>query len=63
VVTQLLQSLRGLTLENVTAAVGSSLWKPEIEALLKRRTAIVEFFEDRIKARGAGSVLYAFKEP
>jgi hypothetical protein len=60
---RLLTQLRGLTLENITEAVGNSLWKIEIEALLKRRTAIVNFFDAKIKERGQGLVLYAFKEP
>jgi hypothetical protein len=59
----LLEALRGLTLENVTAAVGKSLWKSEVEALLKRRTEIVRLFEDKIKDRGERLVLYAFREP
>ena len=60
----LLEALRGLTMENVTEAVGKSLWKTEIEAVLKRRTAIVNFFEAKIKERGnERSILYTFKEP
>jgi hypothetical protein len=59
----LFQALRGLTLETVTAAVGTSLWKSEIEALLERRTEIVRFFEARINERGVQFVLYSFREP
>jgi hypothetical protein len=59
----LLEALRGLTLKNVTEAVGKSLEKPEIEAILKRRTALVNFFEAKIKERGERSILYSFKEP
>ena len=61
--TTLLEALRGLTLETVTAAVGKSLWKTEIEALLRRRDEIVKLFDAKIKERGARLVLYAFKEP
>ena len=61
--TALLEALRGLTLETVTAAVGKSLWKTEIEALLRRRDQIVKLFDAKIKERGARLVLYAFKEP
>jgi hypothetical protein len=59
----LLAALRGLTLDNVTAAVGDSLWKTEVEALLRRRTEIVRLFETMIKDRGERFVLYAFREP
>ena len=59
----LFEALRGLTLENVTDAVGQSLWKPEIEAILKRRTAILNLFESKIKERGERGILYTFKEP
>ena len=61
--TALLEALRGLTLETVTAAVGKSLWKTEIEALLRRRDEIVKLFDAKIKERGTRLVLYAFKEP
>ena len=61
--TSLLEALRGLTLETVTAAVGKSLWKTEIEALLKRRDEIVKLFDAKVKERGMRFVLYAFKEP
>jgi hypothetical protein len=60
---RLLAALRTLTLENVTKAVGQSLWKTEIEALLERRTAIVNLFDARIKERGPGLILYAFSAP
>ena len=61
--TTLLETLRGLTLETVTAAVGKSLWKTEIEALLLRRNEIVKLFDAKIKEKGPRAVLYAFKEP
>ena len=61
--TRLLEAVRGLTLESITTAVGDSLWKNEIEAILKRRDEIVKLFEAKIKERGARLVLYAFNEP
>jgi hypothetical protein len=60
---RLLGALRTLTLETVTEAAGQYLWKSEIEALLDRRTAIVDLFDAMIKERGQRFVLYAFSEP
>ena len=57
-----LRGLAGLTLEAVGDAVGESLVKPEAEAILKRRDAIVRLFDERIKQRGA-LALFTFKEP
>jgi len=59
----LFEAMRGLTLDSITSAAGTSLLKMEAEAILKRRDAIVKLFEEKIKERGKGSVLYAFKEP
>jgi hypothetical protein len=59
----LLETLRRLTLESIAAAVGNSLWKPEVEAILERRDAIVKLFDDRIKERGERLALFSFKEP
>jgi hypothetical protein len=56
-------ALRGLTFETIAAAVGKSLEKPEIEAVLKRRDALITLFEEKIAQRGVGAVLYSFKEP
>jgi hypothetical protein len=61
--TRLLTALRALTLESVTQAVGRSLWKGEIEALLRRRDVIVNLFDAKIKERGMRFILYAFNEP
>jgi hypothetical protein len=58
----LLEALRGLTLESITAAVGHSLMKPEIEAILQRRDTIVKLFDDKVKERGERVALYSFKE-
>jgi hypothetical protein len=59
----LFEAMRALTLESVTKAVGNSLEKPEIEAVLRRRTAIVDLFEAKIKQRGEQIALYTFREP
>ena len=57
----LLESMRALTRESVTAAVGTSLTRFEIESLLARRNALVTFFEARVAERGEASVLYTLK--
>lgn len=59
----LLKALRGLTLERLREAVGESLSKPEAEAVLKRRDAIVRLFDDKIKQRGERFTLFTFREP
>lgn len=59
----LFDALRALTLESMTKAIGNWLEKPEIEAVLKRRTAIVDLFDAKIKQRGEQLVLYTVKEP
>jgi hypothetical protein len=58
----LLKALRGLTLETLREAAGNSLTKPEAEAVLQRRDAIVLLFDEKIKQRG-GLAIFAFKEP
>ncbi|MGH9257944.1 MAG: hypothetical protein ACRD3C_25570 [Vicinamibacterales bacterium] len=54
----LFESLRQLTPAALTAAVGTSLMKQEIDAILVRRDVIVKFFEARIAERGEATVLY-----
>lgn len=54
----LLQAMRGLTVASVTEAVGKSLTKEEIEALVGRRDLLVKYFDDRIAQRGEPAVLY-----
>ena len=54
----LFEKIRGLTAETVKGAVGDSLSKNEIDALLARRDAIVKLFEDMIAQRGERLVLY-----
>lgn len=57
----LFAKLRGLTTDAVTDAVGNSLTRDEIAAVLARRDAIVRHFEKRIAERGEAAVL--FDEP
>jgi hypothetical protein len=57
----LLERMRGLTLDAVTKSVGKSLMKQEIQALLKRRDAIVTLFDAKIAERGEGPVVYSLK--
>ena len=54
----LLDRMRGLTAAAVTEAMGDTLLKGEIEALMARRDAIVKLFDDRIAERGETAVLY-----
>ena len=54
----LFDGLRKLTADTLTTAVGKSLEKNEIEALLARRDLIVKLFEEKIAARGENAVLY-----
>lgn len=51
-------NLRGLTIESLTAAAGSSLTKQEIEAVLARRDIIIKLFDAKIAKSGEPSVLY-----
>jgi hypothetical protein len=55
---QLFAAMRTLTAETLTAAVGTSLEKTEIGALLARRDLIVKLFEEKIAARGEAVTLY-----
>jgi len=54
----LLEKIKALTLETVSEAAGSSLTRFEIQALLRRRDAIVKLFEAKIAERGETAVLY-----
>lgn len=54
----LFAAMRTLTAETVTAAVGTSLEKNEIDAMLARRALIVKWFDERIAARGESVTLY-----
>ncbi len=50
--------MRGLTTATVTEAVGDTLMKLEIEALMARRDALVKLFDDKIAEHGEKAVLY-----
>ena len=54
----LLDRMRGLSSSALAEAMGTSLTKLEIEALLARRDAIVKLFDDRIAMRGEAAVVY-----
>jgi hypothetical protein len=54
----LLESLRHLTTEAVTTAVGSHLTRRDISAIMARRDALVAHFDRLIAERGQGQVLY-----
>jgi hypothetical protein len=54
----LFAGMKGLTRESITAAVGNSLTREEVDALLRRRDVIVKLFDGRIAERGEGAVLY-----
>ena len=54
----LLDRMRGLTAAAVTEAMGDTLLKVEIDALMARRDALVKLFDDRIAQQGESVVLY-----
>ena len=54
----LLTSMRGLTLDGVQQALGRWLTKLEIEGLMARRDAMVQFFDKEVATKGEGAVLY-----
>jgi hypothetical protein len=54
----LFDRMRGLTAEAVTDAMGDTLLKAEIDALMARRDRLVKLFDDRIAQRGEAAVLY-----
>ncbi len=54
----LFENMRTLTSDAVDKAVGNSLTRFEIQALLARRDAIVELFEAKIAERGEAPILY-----
>ncbi len=55
---ELLDNLRKLTLEDVTARTKRTLRPPEIKAVMARRDKIVAHFEALIAAKGEAEVLY-----
>lgn len=54
----LLEKMRAMTPESLSQAVGSSLTKPEQEALLARRDAIVKLYEEKIAKLSELAVLF-----
>jgi hypothetical protein len=54
----LLEHLRAITPESLSQAVGDSLTKPEQEALLARRDAIVKLYDERIAKMTEAAVLF-----
>ena len=55
----LFERMRGLTAPALAEAMGESLTKQEIDALLARRDAIVTLFDSKIAQRSEAAVLYA----
>ena len=55
----LFENMRRLTPDTVAKAVGNSLSRFEIQAVLARRDAIVKLFEAKIAERGEGPILFA----
>jgi hypothetical protein len=51
--------LRGLTRDSIEKAVGNSLKKDELSALVARREALVKHFEDRISRAGEDNVFFS----
>ena len=58
IVRSLFENMRILTSDAVAKAVGNSLTRFEIQAMLARRDVIVKFFEAKIAERGEGAVIY-----
>jgi hypothetical protein len=54
----LYDNLRKLTVESLAAAVGNSLRKAEVEAVVARRDAILKVLDDRIKRLSEAAVFY-----
>lgn len=52
------KALQDLTIESVTAAVGRSLTKDEIKAVLARRDLIVQHFANMVATRGEEVILF-----
>jgi hypothetical protein len=55
---KLLASLRKLDEETLNEQLRPYLNKTEVKAMLERRDVIVKFFDDAVKAKGEGAVLY-----
>jgi hypothetical protein len=56
----LYENLKKLTAASLSAAVGKQLRKPEVDAVIARRDAIVKIFDARIAKSGEASVLYTY---
>lgn len=59
----LLEGLRSLSLDKLRNVMGDMLGKTEIEALLARRDAIVQLFDEKIAVRGEATILYRVDQP
>jgi hypothetical protein len=55
----LFKALQALTIASVTTAVDRTLTKDEIKALIARRDLIVKQFDESIKVRGEGAILFS----
>ena len=54
----LLQAMRGLTLDAMMKDMGDIMTKDELAAVIARRDKLVKHFEDRIATRGEAAVLF-----
>ena len=55
---KLLASMRKLDEDTLNEQLHPYLTKSEVKAMLERRDTIVKFFEDAVKSKGEGAVLY-----
>lgn len=55
---QLLEKLRGLTAVAIERVVGNHLTRMEVNAVIKRRDKIVDYFEQLVAQKGESEVLY-----
>ena len=54
----LLTNMRKLTRESVAKVMGDMLLKPELDALMKRRDALVKLFDEKVAQKGEDAVLF-----
>jgi hypothetical protein len=55
---KLLATLRKLDEDTLNEQLRPFLTKTEIKAMLERRDVIIKFFDEAVKERGEGAVLY-----
>jgi hypothetical protein len=55
---RVLETMRALTIEGLTKAMGDVMFKDELNAVIARRDLLVKHFEERIKGVGEPAVLF-----